>query len=118
MWAKQVVASLRWIDTFLKSTPETLMRTWSYEAYHSDGSDLVMTLDASPWGLGGVLQLHGVIVACFSSSLTRHDQRIHRRRIGSAKGAADLGVPLLPGCSTMLAGLLGGPTPYYHYKVR
>ena len=46
-----------------------------------------MTLDVLPQGLGGVLQIGGAFAAYFSSPLTRNEQRIHWRRIGSTKAS-------------------------------
>ena len=86
IWRKQLDPSLKWIATFLKYAPERLSRSWSYEELHGGGESLTITLDASPYGLGGTLQIGGLIVAWFSSPLTKHDARIHRRRIGSSTG--------------------------------
>ena len=86
IWTRQIRQSLRWISTFLQESQQKLSRTWSFQEFEADGSIITITLDASPWGLGGVLQINGEIVAYFSSPLSRHDERIHRRRIGSAKG--------------------------------
>ena len=47
---------------------------------------MTMTLDASPWGLGGILQRNVIIISWSSSPLSKHDQRIHKRRIGSSSG--------------------------------
>ena len=44
-----------------------------------------MTLDASPWGLGGVLEISGVLRAYFASRLTMTDTRILKAKVGDSK---------------------------------
>ena len=45
-----------------------------------------MILDASPYGLGGILIASDRIVSYFASPLTRLDEEIHGHSIGSDKG--------------------------------
>ena len=86
VWKRQVESSLRWIMISLKGAPGTLTRTWPFEEFVNTQGHLTMTLDASPWGLGGVLQRGSTIIAWFSSPLSHHVARIHRSRIGCNKG--------------------------------
>ena len=67
LWTRQIRQSLRWVSTFLQGPQDKLSRTWSFEEFESIKRVVTITLDASPWGLGGVLQIDGVIVAYFSS---------------------------------------------------
>ena len=45
-----------------------------------------LVLDASPWGLGGVLVIDGIPIEYFSSPLTADDERNLRLTIGSCNG--------------------------------
>ena len=54
-------------------------------AFLNLGPQAVLTLDASPWGLGGVLQINGKLVAYFVSRITTTDARVLGCRIGSSK---------------------------------
>ena len=45
-----------------------------------------MYLDASPFGLGGVLCINGVPVTYFTSPLDANDERIHGQTIGDSVG--------------------------------
>ena len=74
------------LDNNVPDYYHVLTRRWSFQEYSEDLARLTMTLDASPWGLGGVLQLDDRLISWFSSPLTRHGERIHKRRIGCAKG--------------------------------
>ena len=40
-------------------------------------------MDASPWGLGGILIIDSRVYGYFGVRLTRHDERIHSAKIGS-----------------------------------
>ena len=86
VWTMQVRSSISWIIKFLTINNHVLTRRWSFQEYSEERARLTATLDASPWGLGGVLQLDGKIISWFATPLTRHDERIHKRRIGCAKG--------------------------------
>ena len=86
VWTAQVRSSITWIIKFLTISDHALTWRWSFQEYSENLAKLAMTLDASPWGLGGVLQLNGRLISWFASPLTRHDERIHKRRIGFAKG--------------------------------
>ena len=54
--------------------------------YYSDRSATAFYLDASPWGLGGILVKDGVIDSYFLSQLTADDCAIHNQSIGDAAG--------------------------------
>ena len=47
---------------------------------------MIIAVDASPWGLGGVLYVNGVCVAWFSSALTAEDERRFGYKLGDHRG--------------------------------
>ena len=61
-------------------------REYTLESFTTLLPSATMVLDASPYGLGGILIEDGEITTYFASELTHHDERIHKARIGSDKG--------------------------------
>ena len=45
-----------------------------------------LVLDASPWGIGGVLLENGIIVSWFASQLLQEDANIHKKSLGDSAG--------------------------------
>ena len=86
IWTKQVRSSLLWSNRFWTLQHGPLTRTWSVEEYFSNREAVAFYLDASPWGLGGVLVINGVLVAYFLSPLSAIDEAIHGYAIGDCKG--------------------------------
>ena len=82
---KQVRASLQWLQLFLKRRKGSLSREWHFEAFAGDAQYMAIMLDASPFGLGGILVI-GARLSYFHSHLSQHDERIHKAKIGSDKG--------------------------------
>jgi len=66
VWAKQVQDSLLWIATFLKSEGDHIRRVYESEAYHGRGTRIEIDLDASSWGLRGILRVNGKFTAYFA----------------------------------------------------
>eukprot|EP00972_Heterocapsa_arctica_P018576 2744264-Heterocapsa_arctica.AAC.1 len=50
------------------------------------GTNVVLTLDASPWGLGGVLQEDDVFIEYFSDALTNADATRFSHALGESQG--------------------------------
>jgi hypothetical protein len=86
IWVKQISVSLHWIGAFLDGASGSLQRTFSREAYLGAGVFVQITLDASPWGLGGVLQEDGETVSWFASALSDFDYSFFGYEQGSSKG--------------------------------
>ena len=85
IWTKQVKGSLTWIQAFLSSSMGPLSRTWDLRYYWAS-SRLHFVLDASPYGVGGVLYEDGVPIETFFDQLTEHDERIHQHKIRDSSG--------------------------------
>jgi len=86
VWLKQIIGSLIWLAAFLKGTAGTVSREFWVDTYLNRGTQFELVLDASPWGLGGLLVRDGTIVAFFTSPLTEHDVRIMGWPIGDCSG--------------------------------
>ena len=59
---------------------------WTFDEFEGNLGSISIYLDASPWGLGGVLFIDGVVYSWFQSRLTHWDEKIHQRSIGDCKG--------------------------------
>ena len=51
IWTKQVLVPLLWLTAFLAQQRGTLRRQWTVDSYRNRGPQVVLTTDASPWGL-------------------------------------------------------------------
>ena len=70
---RQVEATTRWLTAFMRGKRGTIQRSFGLEAYRNRGERLYIVVDASPWGLGGVLQVEANLVEYFASPLTEAD---------------------------------------------
>ena len=86
LWRKQIDQTLRWIWFFLSRSSGRLTRQWYVDSYSSDVADVCFILDASPWGLGGLLVIGSSIIAYFTSPLDEHDEKRFGARIGQSNG--------------------------------
>ena len=74
-WLHQILVPLTWIQAVLKSVDGELERRFTLEAYLRQGAKLTITTDASPYGLGAVLEQNGQIVSFFASAISPTDRR-------------------------------------------
>eukprot|EP00971_Amphidinium_carterae_P068298 1352451-Amphidinium_carterae.1 len=63
-----------------------LVRTWSVQVHAGLGDNVIITVDASPFGMGGVLQVNGQYIAFFGVPLSDDDVQIHGYDRGSPDG--------------------------------
>ena len=63
VWTKQFKSSLRWLRAFMTLQKGEVRRQWSLEAFLNTSDNLLISFDASPWGLGAVLYIGGI--SCF-----------------------------------------------------
>ena len=81
-----MVKTLRWLQIFLQGHRGSLTRSWSYQSWLNPQTVLTMILDASPFGLGGVLIASDKVISWFASDLTHDDVRIHGHEVGADAG--------------------------------
>ena len=86
IWTSRIKSILAWLDLFLSGVRGTLVRTFSLDTWSNVTQPILITLDASPWGLGGIMEVQGNIVSFFSSPLTNVDSQILGHAIGEASG--------------------------------
>ena len=86
VWTKQVAMSISWIIAFLREQYGPVYRQYSRASYFGESDPIEVYLDASPFGLGGVLCINGIPVTFFTSKLDHHDERIHKQTIGDSAG--------------------------------
>eukprot|EP00971_Amphidinium_carterae_P347844 6490072-Amphidinium_carterae.1 len=66
--------------------PGVLIRSWEFAVHAGLSSTARITVDASPWGMGAVLEVDSTITQYFSLMLTEDDVAIHGYPIGSPDG--------------------------------
>jgi len=86
VWFKQISNSVEWIKAFLDGAAGSVRRDFSIDAYLNEGLQIELTLDASPWGLGGILKEDGEIIEFFASPLTHEDFGRFKFQAGSPDG--------------------------------
>lgn len=74
IWTKQIMHSVRWLRTFLAGEQAGIVRTDDLEVFNHAGPEVVVTWDASPYGMGGTLQINGTYVEFFAIG---QDDEIH-----------------------------------------
>ena len=65
---------IRWLVAFLQGRAGDLVRTTTVDSHLRRGPYVCITTDASPFGLGAVLEIDGQIVSWFASSLSPTDR--------------------------------------------
>ena len=75
-WTQQIIVPLGWIIAFLDGVDGELERRFTLDAYLRRGSRITITTDASPYGLGAVLEENGNIISFFSSQITDTDRQV------------------------------------------
>ena len=75
-WVSQIRVPLMWIRAFLQGTSGNLVRTFTLEAYLRLGDSIVITTDASPYGIGGVLEINSQIVSYFGDRVHPNDRKV------------------------------------------
>ena len=83
---RQVEATTRWLTAFMRGKRGTIERSFDLEAYRNRGERLYIVVDASPLGLGGVLQVEANLVVYFASPRTEADLKRFDPKLGNPAG--------------------------------
>ena len=75
-WVEQISIPVQWIIAFLSKTEGSLHREFTLASYLRLGDKVFITTDASPYGIGAVLQVNNVIVSYIADDITADDRRI------------------------------------------
>ena len=86
IWVKSIEQALRWFESFFLSTGGFIERRLRLSCYLHIDTQVDMVLDASPWGIAGILLVNGRPQEYFSDPLSEADVRIFEHQIGQAEG--------------------------------
>ena len=87
VWTTQCAHSLCWLLVFLRSSQGGPMeRVFNIDAHLTLGVLMTLAADASPWGLGVILIVDGVIVGWFAVAIQRQDEIVLKTPSGDCKG--------------------------------
>ena len=75
-WVRQIHAPLHWLIAFLSGVSGNLERKYTVDSYLRKGDSIVITTDASPYGIGGVLEVNGKIISFFADRITSLDRSV------------------------------------------
>ena len=75
-WVKQIIQPLDWIIAFLGGVKGDLVRHLTLESYLRRGIPVTITTDASPYGLGGILEIGGEITGWFGDQVSQQDRQV------------------------------------------
>jgi hypothetical protein len=111
IWKKQVEHSLSWLLSFLTESNAKLERTFDLRTFQGYGREVVICLDASPWGLGGYLVEDNLIQSWFACGLSDDEQTL--LQISLAESAAQQVVEAL----VVLVALRAWKDRWVHQRV-
>ena len=75
-WRRQFQVPLDWVRAFLAEQHGDLCRVFNLDAHLRRGEPITITTDASPYGIGAVLEVGGVITSFFSDGLSALDRAL------------------------------------------
>jgi hypothetical protein len=111
IWTKQIEHSLTWLASFLTEADCKLERTFDLRTFQGKGREVIICLDASPWGLGGYLVEDNAIQSWFACGLSDAEQAI--LQISLAESAAQQVVEAL----VVLVALRAWKERWLHQRV-
>ena len=76
IWTRQIVVPLQWIQAFLAGTKGNLVRTMTLDSHLRRGQSVIITTDASPYGLGAILTIDGTIVSYLADVFCEVDKQV------------------------------------------
>jgi len=97
-WSKRIWPAAFWILAFLSKAHGAVSRTFSTETFLGAGKQIAITVDASPWGLGGVITENDQVIEFFSDRITDEDLAIHSIQRGDHRAQQ-----CLEGLATLVA---------------
>ena len=97
-WTKCVRIPAMWILAFIDGQEGSITRTFDAITYLGGGDRLTITVDASPWGLGGILARNDDIIEYFADKISPDDEAIHNIQVGDHRAQQ-----CLEGLATLVA---------------
>jgi len=86
IWTHQIRRPLNWFAAFFRASGGLVERKFSYAAFAHIHVHMEIILDASPWGLAGILIQNGRCLEYFSVPITPADEQLFKYPIGSPDG--------------------------------
>jgi len=86
IWTKQIATPLRWFIAFFEGSGGFIQRQFDLDFFRPGLSDVEIVIDASPWGLAGILLLDGHPVEYFHDAINDMDTEKFNYDIGSPDG--------------------------------
>jgi len=77
LWSKWIWPAAFWMLAFLSKAHGAVSRTFSTVTFRSVGKQIAITVDASPWGLGGVITENVQVIELSSDRITDEDLTSH-----------------------------------------
>ena len=96
VWTRQIESPLRWFAAFFRASGGMVEREFALDCFLNIDMLMEIVLDASPWGLAGLLVVNGKCVEFFSSPLAQFDVDIFqiKRITGSPRYRLSLPRPI------------------------
>ena len=86
VWTRQVSIPFRWILAFLSGEHAGIVRVYSLSHFRKEGPEVIITWDASPWGMGATLQVAGQFVQFFAIRIDELDEEVLKTKSGGCEG--------------------------------
>ena len=86
VWTKQISHSFHWILAFLAGEHGSIVRDYSLAHFRREGPEVIITWDASPWGMGATLQVSGQFIEFFAIPIDPIDETTLQTPKGSSDG--------------------------------
>ncbi len=86
VWTKQISHSFQWILAFLAGEHGSIVRDYSLAHFRREGPEVVITWDASPWGMAATLQVSGQFIEFFAIPIDPIDETTLQTSKGSSEG--------------------------------
>ena len=90
VWTKQVKHSLEWILCFLSEENQCIERIYTVSHFLQEGPAVLITWDASPFGMGATLQVAGEFTQFFAVGIQDEDCDLLGIEVGSCKSQQTL----------------------------
>eukprot|EP00435_Cladocopium_sp_Y103_P074415 s25_g48.t1 len=86
VWTKQITHSVSWLRTFLSGEKAGIINVYSLDVFNNKGPEVIITWDASPYGMGGTLQIQDTYAEFFAIAISEDDQIHLSTKAGTHEG--------------------------------
>lgn len=86
VWVKQIRHTLIWLLTFLSGEMAGILRRYNLRNFVGNSSRVIITWDASPFGMGATLQINGRFSEYFAIQISEEDTQFLQTPSGTHEG--------------------------------